>query len=132
MFRHLLLTGYKLIILQLILLSIVAGVSVFVSDWRGFISVLLGGGAWIIPNIYFVRKLFKPKNARDAQTLLKDFFCGEGIKLLLSAGLIIFIMFLVSIKAGAFLSGYIATIAASFFMPLWLSPRCVGTVKNDN
>ncbi|CAL7963356.1 ATP synthase protein I [Gammaproteobacteria bacterium] len=131
MFRHLLLTGYKLIILQFILLSIVAGVSIFVSDWRGFISVLLGGGAWIVPSLYFVRKLFK-SNMRDAQVLLKDFLCGEGIKLLLSAGLIIFIVFFVSIKTGAFLSGYIATIAASFFMPFWLSPCCIDTVKNDN
>ena len=131
MFRHLLLTGYRLIILQLILLSIVAGVSIFISDWRGFISVLLGGGAWIVPSLYFVRKLFKP-NTRSAQTLLKDFLCGEGIKLLSSAGLIIFIVFFFSIKTGAFLSGYIATIAASFFMPFWLPHRYVDTVKNDN
>ncbi|MEI8055309.1 MAG: ATP synthase subunit I [bacterium] len=131
MFRRFLLIGYKLIILQLILLSIVAGASVFISDWRGFISVLLGGGAWIIPSLYFVRKLFK-SNMCDAQALLKNFLCGEAIKLLLSAGLIIFIVFFFSIKTGAFLSGYIATIAASFFTPFWLSPRYVDAVKNDS
>jgi F0F1-type ATP synthase assembly protein I len=122
MFRHLLMTGYKLIVLQLIFLSIVAGASVFISDRRGFISVLLGGSAWIVPSLYFVHKLFKP-GTRDAQTLLKDFLCCEGIKLLLSAGLITFIVFFISIKAGAFLSGYIATIAASFFVPFWLFHR---------
>ena len=131
MFRHLLLMRYKLIVLQLILLSIVAGVSIFISDWYSFVSVLLGGSAWIVPNLYFVRKLFK-LNTCDAQILLKDFLCGEGIKLLLSTGLIIFIVFFISIKTGAFLSGYIATVAASFFMPFWLFPRYVNAVKNDN
>ena len=120
--------GYKLIVLQLILLSVVAGI--FISDWRGFASVLLGGSAWIIPSLYFVRRLFKP-GVYDARALLKGFFYGEGIKLLLSAGLVAFIAFFFSIKTGAFLSGYVATITASFFMPFWLSPRYVDVVKND-
>lgn len=121
MFRHHLAVGYKLIIAQLILLSIVAGISFFVGDWRSLFSVLLGGSAWIIPSLYFVRKLFKPKTIRDSQTLLKDFLLGEGVKLLLSFGLIVFILFFVSIKTPSFLSGYVAAITASFLMPLWAS-----------
>jgi ATP synthase protein I len=121
MFRHHLAIGYKLIITQLILLSVAAGVALFVSDWRGFISVLLGGSAWIIPNLYFVRKLFKPETIRDSQALLKDFLLGEGVKLLLSAVLIVFILFFVSIKTLSFLSGYVAAITASFLMPFWAS-----------
>ena len=132
MFRYSLYIGYKLITLQLVLLGIVAGFFVFMSDWRGFISVLFGGSAWIIPSLYFVRKLFKPKNVRDAQALLKDFLCGEGIKLLLSAGLIILIIYFVSIKKGAFLSGYVTTIAASFFMPFFGLSHSVSKVKDDN
>lgn len=119
MFRHHLRIGYKLIILQLILLSIVAGIFVFIKDWTYFVSVLLGGSAWIIPNLYFVRKLFKPKTIRNSQDLLKDFFLGEGIKLLLSAGLIILIMLLFTVKPTAFLSGYIATVMAVFLPPFW-------------
>lgn len=119
MFRHHLAIGYKLIITQLLLLSVVAGVALFVSGWRGFVSVLLGGSAWIIPSLYFVRKLFKSKTIRDSQTLLKDFLLGEGVKLLLSAVLIVLILVFVSIKTLSFLSGYVAVITASFLMPFW-------------
>lgn len=123
MFRHHLIIGYKLIILQMLMVFVVASISVFISDWRGFVSVLLGGIAWVIPNLYFVHKLFKPKNIRDPQTLFKDFFLGEGIKLLFSAILIIFIIFLVPIKITGFLSGYIAAVAASFLMPFLKSKK---------
>lgn len=126
MFRRFLLAGYRLIILQLILLSIVAGVIVFTNkDWLAFASALLGGSAWIIPSWYFVRKIFKPTAKRDWQTLLKDFFWGEGVKILLSGGLIVLFKLLFPIKTGAFLSGYIIVIAASFLMPFWATPRNV-------
>ena len=77
MFQHHLAIGYKLIITQLILLSIVAGVAFFIDDWRSLFSVLLGGSAWIIPSLYFVHKLFKPKTIRDSQILLKIFFWAK-------------------------------------------------------
>ncbi|EKE00558.1 MAG: ATP synthase protein I [uncultured bacterium] len=124
MFRQLLLVGYRLIVLQLILLGIVAGVFVFINDWWGLVSVLLGGSSWILPSLYFVRKLFKPTTKRDSQNLLKDFLLGEGVKLLLSAGLITLIILFVPIQTGAFLCGYIAAIAASFFMPLCALSSC--------
>ena len=110
--------GYRLIVMQLVLLGIVAGIFVFIYDWYSVASVLLGGCAWIVPSLYFVRKLFKPKINRDSQALLKDFLLGEGIKLLLSAGLITLILLFCAIKTGAFLSGYGAAVAASFFTPL--------------
>lgn len=104
--------------LQLFLLGIVALIAILTGPWHNAISVLLGGSAWIIPNLYFVRKLFKPKTTRDSHALLKDFFLGEGIKLLSSVGLIAIIVCFIPVKTMSFISGYIAAIAASFFMPL--------------
>ena len=123
MFRQYLLIGYKLIILQLSILLIVAGISVFLGDWRGAISVLLGGSAWIIPSLYFVRKLFKPNTARNSEELLKDFLLGEALKILFSAGLIIFIMLFIPVKTTNFIGGYISTIAASFLIPFWVKNK---------
>ena len=118
MLRNFLLAGYRLIIIQLILLGITAGVFAFVSGWHSSVSALLGGSAWIIPNLYFIRKLFKPKAKRTPQTMANDFFWGEGIKLLLSAGLIIIILLTFTIKVWGVLSGYVAAIATSFLLPL--------------
>ena len=127
MFRHYFITGYKLIILQLLILSVVAGFSVFKNGWHVFVSVLLGGSAWIIPSLYFVHKLFKSKATRDSLTLLKDFLLGEGVKLLLSVGLITVIIIFVPIETIGFISGYIAAISAAFLMPFVLLKK----TKND-
>jgi ATP synthase protein I len=119
MFQNYLISGYKLIGLQLLLLSIVSGIFIFIHDWRGFFSALSGGSAWIIPNLYFIHKLFKPKTNRDPQALAKSFLWGEGMKLLLSAGLIIIIMWLFEVKTTAFILGYVAAIGAIFLTPFW-------------
>jgi len=92
------------------------------TDWSGTVSILLGGSAWIIPNLYFIHKMFKPQTKRDAKDLLKDFLVGEGLKLLISIGLIVTIMRFFSVKPVELVSGYIATVIASFFTPLLCYP----------
>ena len=119
MLQKYLATGYKLIFTQLVLLAILALSILFIQGLLGFTSVLLGGCAWIIPNLYFVHKLFKNKTTLDAQTLLKSFFIAEGVKLLSSIGLIIVFVLFFNIETWAFLCGYIAAIAASFLVPFW-------------
>ena len=98
------------------MLGIVAGIYIFTDTWRGFVSVVLGGSAWIIPSMYFSHKLFNQKTILNLHALLKNFLLGEGVKLLLSAGLIILFIFIFPVQTKSFLVGYIATIAASFFM----------------
>jgi F0F1-type ATP synthase assembly protein I len=112
--------GYRLIIIQIVLVTIVA--CIFRNSGRELFSVLLGGSAWIIPSIYFVRKLFRKKTSYNIQGLFKKFFLGECIKLLLSAILIILIMLFFTVETKAFLSSYIAAHAASFLIFFWSSP----------
>jgi ATP synthase protein I len=119
MFRNHLLTGYKLIIWQLILLSIVAVFFIYKNNWHSLTSAVLGGSAWILPSLYFVHRLFNSKKNKNAQDLAKAFVTGEGMKLLLSIGLVALSAAFLNIKTGAFLSGYVAAIMASFLMPLW-------------
>jgi ATP synthase protein I len=131
MLRNHLLAGYKLIILQLILLSIVIGIFGFANNWLGAFSSLLGGVAWIIPSLYFVRKLFNSKKNKDSQALAKAFIIGEGVKLLLSIGLAALTIIFLNVSTGAFLSGYTAAIAASFLMPFLYRPIKTAPIKND-
>lgn len=123
MYKKLLITGYKLIILQLILLIVVSMLFGIFGTWHNIPSVILGGMAWIIPNVYFVAKVFKNKNNTDTSFIAKNFIIGEGIKLLLSIILIILIILLIPITKAAFLSGYIATIAAIFAMPFLIAKK---------
>lgn len=117
MYKKLLIIGYKLIILQLILLIIVSVLFGIFDTWHNFLSVILGGMAWIIPNIYLVIRILKNKNNADMSSVTKDFIISECIKLLLSAILIILIVLLIPITKIAFLSGYIAVIIAAFAVP---------------
>lgn len=123
MYKRLLITGYKLIILQLILLIAVGILFGVLGTWNNFPSVILGGSAWIIPNIYFVLKVFKNKNNTDASSIAKNFMIGESIKLLLSVILIILIVLLIPITKIAFLGGYIATIVATFATPFLIAKK---------
>ncbi len=108
---------YRLIVLQLILLSIVTGIFAWINNWHDAVSVLLGGSAWAVPSLYFVRKFLKTKTIHDPQKMLNNFLLGEGIKLLLSAGLIILILLTVTVNSLGFLSGYITVIATTHLLP---------------
>jgi F0F1-type ATP synthase assembly protein I len=118
MLRDDLTDAYGLILLQLILILLLALGFGFYGGKREFGSVLLGGCVWLLPSIYFVRKLFAAKVQRNPQTLLKDFLVGELFKLLFSAGLIILVLYFIKIEVIAFISGYLAAITASFLLPL--------------
>ena len=101
----------------------VAGIMLVTKGQSDFVDVLLGGCAWILPSLYFVHKVFNSKVKRNIKDLYKDFFWGEGLKLLLSAGLIILFKLSLQLKLGAFILGYITVVVASFVLPLWTTPR---------
>ena len=129
MLKSYLSVGYKLVIMQFIFTSIAAAIYIFIGNWYDFTSVLFGGSAWIIPSLCFIYKLFKSKDNKNSQVLMRNFIIGEMAKLLLSAVLIIIITIFFHTKTVSFLSGYIAAISASFFMP-FCAP-CYIKNKND-
>lgn len=49
-----------------------------------FYSAILGALLVILPQLYFVRKVFRCRGAKFAKTILKDFYTGEAIKMLLT------------------------------------------------
>lgn len=107
------------ILLQLFALTIMALIFAFINGWLGFKSVILGGSAWIIPNLYFICKMQQKKIAYKHYELLKVFFLYEAIKLLLSFSIILLILALFTINKLGFLSGYVIIILTSFLMPQW-------------
>ena len=107
------------VFLQLILLGVIALVFIFISGWFGAKSVLLGGGAWVIPYLYFNWRMSRVKTIFDMQTMLKGFLLNEAVKLLLSFGIVILILLTLAIDTKGFLVGYVAMVllsSLSFFM----------------
>jgi F0F1-type ATP synthase assembly protein I len=117
-------SAYKLLYLQIILVLFVALISfIFHFSWRAGLSIILGGCAWIVPSFYFIYRVFKVKANAKIKTplsMIKDFYVGEVLKLLISAVfVIIFVKFnLVDVKP--FLLGYIITVLSAGIFPLIL------------
>ena len=110
---------------QLVLLGMVAVGFIFIKGWLGFASVLLGGSAWFIPNLYFFWKIKRVRITFDNKKMVKTFFQSEAVKLALSFSIIALILSLYNIDCLSFLCGYIFTITVSFLLSLQLG------VEND-
>ncbi|MFM1895686.1 MAG: hypothetical protein RLZZ385_760 [Pseudomonadota bacterium] len=53
--------------------------------WTSAYSVLLGGLICAVPNAYFSVRAFRHRGAGSAGRIVRDFYVGEAIKLLLAA-----------------------------------------------
>jgi ATP synthase protein I len=109
--------AYRLVALQAIVAGVVA-VCWLVSSWTAAVSALLGGGAVVLPSLYFAYRFFAVTHARSAQRIIRAFYWGELTKLLLSAFLVIAISRLwPKLVILPFFSDFAAT-----YLGFWLAP----------
>ncbi|WP_309567562.1 ATP synthase subunit I [Coxiella-like endosymbiont] len=87
------------------------------------LSVLLGGIAYLLPNLYFAYCLFNTSRfdtsspIKVKQTIV-NFYLGEVIKLTLSAGLVIIIILYIPVSIVPFIMGLVGTKFGFFLAPL--------------
>ena len=77
----------KVIILQAVLLVIAAAVAGIILGERGALSLLIGGGAYWLPNLLFVVRLKAAAAAGRANAA--SFFIGELIKVAATVGILV-------------------------------------------
>lgn len=82
-------------------------------------SALLGGMVCIIPNAYFVSRLFKYQGARAAKQIVNSFYKGEALKIILSMTLFTLVFISCRITPLAFFGAYIAILMTHWFAP-WI------------
>ena len=71
-------------------------------------SLLSGGLICAIPNAYFSVKAFQHRGARAAKKIVRAFYVGEGIKILLTcAGFALTFFFVKPLNAQALFSGFV-------------------------
>ncbi|ARU59603.1 MAG: F0F1 ATP synthase subunit I [Pseudomonadales bacterium] len=111
----------RVIIVQVIVVAVVS----LAFGFRGevsFYSAVLGGCIFVIPNAYFAFKAFAHNGARAAQQIVKAFYTGEAVKLILTA--VAFTMVFVLVKPldvfALFLTFFIS------LMTNWLTPWVLG------
>lgn len=100
--------------LQFLLLGVIAVIFIFFRGLIGFWSILMGGVAWIVPNLYFIWRAHK--TLYDSQKMLSYFLLSELIKLTLSFVMIGLILSICAVDRVSFLVGYAAMIVTSFLI----------------
>lgn len=87
------------------------------------LSAAAGGLASLIPNLYFAYRAFQYSGARSAQKILRSFYAGEGVKLVLTAFIFaLCFIYLETLNAAALFGGFIMVQLAIWVTP-WLANR---------
>lgn len=82
------------------------------------ISIFLGGMMSVLPTAYFAKMAFKYNGAREAQQIVKSFYKGEAIKILLTISAFTLIFKTLHIVPSAFMVGFIVAQMMFWFAPL--------------
>lgn len=110
----------RLVVIQL-MLTVLVSLLFLVKNATGSLSALLGGLIFTIPNAYFAYKAFTYSGARAAPQIVKSFYMGESVKLILTA--VLFTVVFVSVKPLDVLALFL-----TFFILLmsnWLVPLVI-------
>ena len=118
--------AYQIIYWQLILIVGLALVLFLLQGMKSGLSALLGGLAYWLPTLLFVWRVFARATVRAAKQFLISFIAGEGIKLLLSAGLFVLIVKNMPVDLLSVLAGFIGAVVAFWVASMVLLTRHEG------
>ncbi len=99
---------------QLLMATLVAVGFFFVGGWKLALSPLIGGGVAILPNLYFAYKIYLAR-FQEAQGIVKAFYTGETVKLLLTGALFAVVVQIPGVDFLALLMGYAAVLSVFWF-----------------
>lgn len=98
--------AYRLVGLQAMIVVVVS-LGWWIKGVIEGLSVLLGGMACFLPSLYFAHCLFATTSPRVVKQSMVNFYLGEVIKLVLSAGMVIVIILYISVSIVPFIMGFV-------------------------
>jgi len=108
---------YKIIASQFIAVGVIATVGYATLGWTSAYSLLLGGLICAVPNAYFTSKAFQYRGARAAQKIVRAFYTGEAIKLLLMcAGFALTFKYVRPLNPAELFTGFVVTYFAGLLV----------------
>ncbi len=114
---------FRFLILQIALLFIVAFVSWAARGKEAFISSILAGVVFLLPNVYFAYKFFRHRGALMAKKIINAFYMGEAVKFILTVILFSLVFALYQVKPWPFFITYIVLQGAHWLSPLFINHR---------
>jgi ATP synthase protein I len=98
----------KISLIQIAAMLLLSGASLVVLDKVSAYSVLLGGLISIIPNAYFAAKVFSQTGARAMESVVRNAYLGEFIKLaLMGAGFSLVFVLVKPLHAPGVFAGFV-------------------------
>ena len=121
------------IVAQLLLVVLISPIIWLVRNKFAASSFIVGGVICVLPNIYLYRRVFAHFGAQAAKKIVRAFYWGEAIKLVLTGCLFAFAILIPWMKAMWLFLGYIAAQCGFWVAPiglaLWRSKS--GEIKRD-
>ena len=112
-----LLSAYRLSLLQISFVVFIAvALALFFGRLTG-LSFFYGGLVNLLPSLYFAKKMFQYRGARNAQKIVKGFYRGEAVKIIVTIALFAVIFKFMSIEPVVFFSGFIVA-----QLSFWVAP----------
>jgi ATP synthase protein I len=100
--------GYQVLIVMVVSLGFAVG------GWQKAFTSALGGLAAFIPNLYFAMRV-NGSSKQEARDILRSFYAGETVKLLLTAALFVLIFQIPSIEIIPLMVGYVSALSVFWF-----------------
>ncbi len=111
-------SAIKMVLWQICLCIVYAGVLCLAAGMQSGWSALLGGMSYCLPNFLFVRRVFAQTTARAATQFVIRFMVGEVAKLFSSAVIFVLVIKYFAVKTIPALSGYIVVIIGFWFISM--------------
>lgn len=108
----------RLLLFQFGVAMLISIVALLKNDTQAAFSAIIGGLVCVMPNIFFVRKIFKYNGARAAKQIVNGFYKGEALKLIMSIALFVLVFNVLQINPLVFFATYIAAQMVFWFAPL--------------
>ncbi len=109
----------KLLLIQALILVLVVSFGLF-KEFKVAIALLSGGIAVYIANLYFVYKAFSKSGAQANKQVVRAFYFGETVKIIISVSLVAIAFKLLPGFEVYVLSGYVIMLLSQ-----WLAPAII-------
>lgn len=104
--------AYHLVLWQLVGVVFLATIGLIIKGKTSSFSILMGGLAYVLPNLIFVWRVFRYTGAQQMVKFMAAFFVGEMLKLIISAILFLLIVKYLPVSLLSVLAGFIGAIVA--------------------
>ncbi|HVE44233.1 MAG TPA: ATP synthase subunit I [Gammaproteobacteria bacterium] len=102
--------AFSIVINQIMGVLLLTLAAILLKDLRIGGSVLAGGLAYVLPNLFFVFWVFRYTGAHQMNKFVAAFFAGEAIKLFLSGILFLYIVKYLPVSLLSVLVGFVGAI----------------------